>query len=196
MQQIVIIHGGTSFNSYERYIEDLRAKKIHYDRLLSNKTWRDTVMKAFPDSDVLLPKFPNSSNAQYTEWVIYFENLIPHLKQDVRIVAHSLGAAFIAKYISQYPFKISIRQLILIAPPYNDESYEDLGSFILTNLAPLNKLRDNLHIMHSKDDTIVPFSELKKFQSDLPNATYHVFEDRGHFLQYNFPELIQILELK
>ena len=196
MKQIVLLHGGTSFNSYERYLEDLKTKSLDYDRLRPSKRWRDSVVEAFSNDDVLLPSFPNTSNAQYDEWALYFEKLVPHLRDNVHIVAHSLGGAFIAKYLSQHPLQTPLRQLLLVAPPYSDETSEDLGDFTLHTVTQLNKSCDEVHIFLSKDDPIVPFSELAKFQADLPNAICHVFEDRGHFLQDTFPELIEILKQK
>jgi len=42
----------------------------------------------------------------------------------------------------------------------------------------------------------VPFTELAKFQRDMPTAQAHIFEDRNHFFQPTFPELKELLEQK
>jgi uncharacterized protein len=129
MKQIVIIHGGNSFSSHEAYLQDLKEKELDYERLLYSGKWREWVAQTITDADVLLPDFPNKQNAQYDEWRIYFEKLLPLLTGKVSLVGYSLGAMFLAKYLHEKPLKNQAYQLILIAPCYDDESTEDLGSF-------------------------------------------------------------------
>ena len=73
MRQVLIIHGGDSFSSYDAYMSDLQALEISYDRLKPQKKWKTWLAEQLPDADVLLPTFPNGFNAVYDEWVIYFE---------------------------------------------------------------------------------------------------------------------------
>ena len=84
MTQIVIIHGGDSFSSYDKYLKDLKNRQLDVDQLRPNKRWKDTVIAAFPGADILIPTMPNSANAQYDEWVIWFEKIIPYFSDDVR----------------------------------------------------------------------------------------------------------------
>jgi len=48
--------------------------------------------------------------------------------------------------------------------------------------------------VHSKDDPVVPFTQLKKYQQALPNAETVVFENREHFNQETFPEIIELIK--
>ena len=192
MKQIVIIHGGDSFSSHEDYLASLKNTTIDYERLLPSKKWRDSVVESFPDADVLLPTMPNSANAQFDEWQIWFEKLIPLFGDDVRLIGHSLGAMFLAKYLHSNPLKKSVKQLILLAGGYDNENH-NYGSFKIDSATGLEKSADEIHLMHSRDDFVVPFSELAKLAADLPSATIHEFTDRNHFLDAKFPELIEIL---
>lgn len=194
MKQVLIIHGGTSFDTYERYINDLKNFPIDYERLKPKKKWKPWIAEQMAEADVLLPTFPNGHNAVYDEWKIYFEKLIPLLGNDVRLVGHSLGAMFLAKYFHEVPSAQKVRQLILISPCYDDGSLEDLGSFGIESATGLEKSAKEIHLFHSKDDPVMPFSELTKFQADLPSAISHVFEDRGHFNDATFPELLDLLK--
>lgn len=196
MKQIVIVHGGSSFDSYENYLNNLKSSQLHYELLLYSLKWRDWLAQETVDADVLLPNFPNRQNANYGEWKIYFEKLLPLLDGDVQLVGYSLGAMFLVKYLHEKPLEKPVRRLILAAPCYNDESPEDLGSFHINSAGSLEKSAEEIHLFHSKDDPVVPFSELAKFQRDLPSAKIHVFEDRGHFFQSTFPELKELLEEK
>ena len=194
-KQILLIHGGNSFSSYEKYLADLKASTVEYDRLKPSRRWRDTIIDAFPDADILAPTMPNSANAQFDEWAIYFEKIMPHLAQDACIVGHSLGAMFLAKYLHHTPLPLPARQLMLIAGGYNSGA-EDYGSFALTSATGLERSARDIHLFHSQDDFVVPYSELDKFHADLPTATVHRFTDRNHFLDPEFPELIEVLQQK
>ena len=193
MKQILIIHGGDSFSSYDAYIRSLRSLEISYDRLRPQKKWKTWLVEQLPEADVLLPTFPNGSNAVYDEWVIYFEKLLPFLHDEVYLIGHSLGAMFLAKYLNEAPLNKPVKKLLLVAGGYDDESMEDLGSFKVTSAKNLPQSADEIHLFHSEDDPVVPYSELAKFQEDLPGAIDHSFENRGHFLDESFPELLAIL---
>jgi BH0848 protein len=193
MTQIVIIHGGDSFSSYDKYLKDLKNRQLDVDQLRPNKRWKDTVIAAFPGADILIPTMPNSANAQYDEWVIWFEKIIPYFSDDVRLIGHSLGAMFLAKYLHENPLKKPVHQLILLAAGYND-STEDYGSFMITSAKGIEKSADEVHLLHSRDDFIVPYSELAKFESDIPTAHVHTFDNKNHFLDADFPELIALLK--
>ena len=196
-QQILIIHGGSSFDSYGSYRQDLADKQLDYERLLPKKRWSSWIAEQLPQADVLTPSFPNSSNAQYDEWKEYFEKVLAFLtSDDVRLVGHSLGAMFLAKYLQDNQLPCKVRQIVLAAPCYDDDSNEELGSFSVSSAVNVAKSSDDVHLLHSRDDFVVPFAELAKFQRDLPSATVHVYEDKGHFLDETFPELLEILKQK
>ena len=103
---------------------------------------------------------------------------------------------FLVKYLQEKPLEKPVRRLILAAPCYDDESLEDLGSFRIAGAKRLEESAKDIHFFHSKDDPVVPFTELAKFQKDLPSAKVHIFEDRGHFFQATFPELKELLQQK
>jgi len=194
MKQVLIIHGGSSFNSHERYLDNLKNAPIDYDGLKKSPRWSEWLPYVLPAADVLTPRFPNAQNAVYDEWKIYFEKILPLLTGDVSLVGHSLGAMFLAKYLHETTLPRKVRQLILISPGYDDDSLEDLGSFGIESASGLGNSADAIHLFHSQDDPIVPFAELAKFQADVPHAISHVFDDRGHFLAPEFPELLEILQ--
>lgn len=196
MKQILIIHGGNSFSTYEAYRNYLATKELNYDKLINPRRWKERIAETLPEFDVLYPSMPNSMNAVYDEWVIYFEKLQSVLADDVQIVGHSLGACFLAKYLHQNSLEKPVRRLLLVAGCYDDETNEDLGSFKVESAKNLSASAEEIHLFHSKDDPVVPFSEHAKFESDLPSAHSHVFENRGHFLDNEFPELIDVLKQK
>ena len=194
MKQVLLINGGESYNSYDAYLQDLRNQPIDYEKLKPRKFWHQWVAEQLTEYDVLLPRFPNSQNAVYNEWKIYFEKLIPFFGDDVQIIGHSLGAMFLAKYLHENPLQSPVRRLLLVSGGYDDETNEDLGSFRVDSATGLEKSTREVHLFHSADDPVVPFTELAKFQADLPEATTHTFDDRGHFIDETFPEILNILQ--
>jgi predicted alpha/beta hydrolase family esterase len=194
MKQVVILHGGYTFSSYDAYIDSLKSIEIDYERLKLQKKWKPWIAEQLTDYDVLLPMFPNGSNAVYEEWKIYFEKLISFFGDDVQLVGHSLGAMFLAKYLQEKPLAKKIKRLILVAPCYNDDSTEDLGSFEVLSSTKLPESAEEIHLFFSKDDPVIPFTELAKFQRDMPSAITHTFENYGHFNTPTFPELLELLQ--
>ncbi len=195
MKQILVIHGGNSFNSSKDYLHALELSEIDYQRLIDHRQkWREWLADQLPDDDVLLPSFPNRDNAQYNEWVTYFNKIIPYLTEDAILVGYSLGAMFLAKYCNEYTLPMVADKIILIAPSYDDDSKEQLGSFKVSSAKNVPKNAKTVHLFHSEDDPISPFTELVKFQTDMPLATIHRFTDRGHFFQSTFPELLSIIK--
>lgn len=194
MKQVLIIHGGESFNSYESYLDGLKSLDIDYEQLKPQKRWKSWIAEQMPEADVLLPTFPNGYNAVYDEWEIYFEKLLPLLGDDARIVGHSLGAMFLAIYLNKKTLPRPVRQLVLVSGGYDDETNEELGSFKVPSAQDIAKSAEEIHLFHSQDDPVVPYAELAKFELDIPSAIVHRLNGRGHFSDATFPELLNILK--
>ena len=193
MKQIVIIRGGSTFNTYKDYLLFLKNLKINLDKYRKT-TWKNSLQKELGNKfDVLSPNMPNLMNAKYVEWKILFKKIAPLLKNNVILIGHSLGAIFLVKYLSKNKFPKNILATLLIAAPYDDKNMEEsLSDFVLPkSLNKLNKQGGKIFLYQSKDDLIVPHINLKKYKRALPNAIIREFKKRGHFNQSRFPELIR-----
>lgn len=188
---LILIHGGTTFDTYDEYWKYLESCTIDLPSL-NHVDWKDMLKNNLPDYEVLFPRMPNSRNARYPEWKMWFEKLFPLLSDEVVLVGHSLGGIFLAKYLTENPFPKKIKSLHLVAAPYDTEVITDsLADFALTQTTEkLQSLTDHIFLYQSKDDTAVAFADVEKYKRDIPNAILRVFEDRGHFRQAEFPELI------
>lgn len=198
MNHVVVINGGNSFSTYTAYRSYLETKALQYEKLLYHKGWKDWLAENLDEYDVLIPEMPNPLNAVYDEWAIYFEKVMQFVNDDFQLVGHSLGANFLAKYLNANRLANPAKRLILVAGGFADESGEELGSFKLSSVANLSENAKEVHLFHSKDDPVVPFTELAFYQKELPNAEAHIFDDRGHFfnLTPTFPELLELLKQK
>lgn len=192
MQQVMIIHGGTSFASYEEYFFYLRLEEVSLERLRRTGWKRSLNDRLGPGYEVFNPLMPNSGNAKYIEWKIWFDKLLPLFDDNVILIGHSLGGVFLAKYLSEETVSKRIRATILIAPPFDEDEGRVLPEFAITHsLEKLQQQGGEIIFYHSKDDPVVSFSELKKYENLLPGVRVRVFEDRQHFNQDDLPELVE-----
>ena len=196
MKQVFFLHGGGSFSSYDAYIKSLKAKEIDYDSLKYSPRWREWVAQNMLGADVLLPTMPNGYNAVFDEWVIYFEKLIPFFGDDVTLVGHSLGGMFLAKYFQTHHLARGVHRVVLVAARYGGDDEDDNGSFVVESATNLPKSTEEVHLFHSVDDPFVPYEDMAKFHRDMPEAILHSFNDRGHFIDPTFPELLELVKQK
>lgn len=196
MKQILLIHGGDSYSSYDAYLQDLKSMQLDYARLLPQKKWKQTLSEELPGYDILMPTFPNGYNANYDEWVIYFEKIIPFLTKDAQIIGHSLGAMFLANYLHSHILPVKVRRIILLAGQYGERVGDDMGSFVVKSATGLDINSHEIHLFFSSDDPVIDFASLARFETDIPSAITHKFTDRGHFISETFPELIELLKQK
>lgn len=188
---LVVIHGGTTFDTYEEYWKYLQSCELSLEKI-NRKDWKDNLVSNLPDFEVIYPKMPNSKNARYPEWKLWFEKTFHFLTEEVVLVGHSLGGIFLAKYLSENDFPKRISQLHLVAAPYDTEVIKDsLVDFALNGtVEKISEKISNIFLYQSKDDTAVAYEDVLKYKRDLPDAELIEFENRGHFTQEEFSELI------
>lgn len=193
MKQVIVIHGGDVFPTYEAYASYLKECKIDtIDYFKRRSDWKTTLSETLGDGyTVLLPQMPNKNNAKYLEWKNWFERMFPFLEDGMILIGHSLGAIFLAKYLSEERFPKKISATFLIAGPYDSDTAHPIVEFTLPDsLALFAQQGGDISLYHSKDDPVVPFSELSKYAAALPQAKANIFEDCKHFNQDSFPELV------
>lgn len=191
--QVLVIHGGTAFSSYEQYLEYLKNKEVTLERILS-KDWKGGLENNLGGGyQVVAPTMPNGSNVHYIEWKIMFEKVLAVLNDEITIIGHSLGGIFLMKYVSENTINKKIRKMIVVAPPFDNASGEDLGEFVLDKNA-LSVIREKvgaLVLFQSKDDMVVPYENALHYKEVIPGLDMRIFEDKGHFNMESFPELVE-----
>lgn len=199
--QVVVIHGGQAYTTYDDFIQHLATKEVEYDTFFKRHEprWKELLPERLGDAyDVAKPTMPNYQNAKFDEWKLWFERIIPFLRDDVILVGHSLGAMFLAKYLSENIFPRSIEKLFLIAPALVRDGInggEDGGEFLPNPdmLINVTKQCERVHIFHSKDDEVVPYTHAEKYMQHMPDAELLTFEDSGHFITEDIPELVEYI---
>lgn len=190
-QQVVVIHGGNAFETYDEYLKNLSTIEISRDGLRS-LGWKGNIEKDLGQGfEVLTPKMPNAQNARYLEWKIWFEKIILLLDKNIILVGHSLGGIFLVKYLSENNYPKKIKAALLVAAPYNTPTRHPLVDFNITSsLDNFTRQAGMIILYHSKDDLIVPFDNFEYYHKELPNSNLRIFEDRGHFNGEHFPEIV------
>lgn len=194
-KQVFVIKGGDAFDTYEDYLKFLRELEMeNLDRFRETR-WKENLQSDLGgDFDVIVIAMPNSFNSKYVEWKIWFDKFIPLMNEEVVLVGHSQGGIFLAKYLSENNFPKKLLGLHLVSAPIDTEGSDgwSLADFTLSDaISNLNDKFENISLYHSEDDEIVPFSALKKYKEQIPNAKEFAFKDRGHFSQTHFPELVE-----
>lgn len=192
-QQVVVIHGGDAFETYEEYWKFLQSYEITLDNGAQSKGWKDTLQVTLGgEYEVIRPRMPNATNAKYAEWKLWFEKYIPFLRDDVILVGHSLGGVFLAKYLSEEQFFKRVRSTHIVAAPFDIDEGRRVVEFSLpVSLERFSQQGGIVFFYHSVDDPIVAYTEILKFKNAVRDSRALTFEGRGHFLQESFPELIE-----
>jgi predicted alpha/beta hydrolase family esterase len=203
MQQILHIHGGETYKSYEMYFEYLKKYPFDLEKFENKKKdWVKHLQKDLGNNyQVIRPIMPSPRNAKYAEWKIWLEKFFPYLEDEIILTRKSLGGTFWAKYLSENKFPVKISQLHLVATPFDNndplswkkEKYDLIDFSLGDDLSLIAEQVDKIFIHHSQDDDVVDFEMSKKFAEVLPSAKKLNYTDRGHFSIENFPEILEII---
>lgn len=196
-QQVLYVHGGTAFSRYEAFLKHLKTKELRdLPGMEQLKKWSSTFRDDLGDSyEVFMPSMPNSQNAKYEEWKIWFERYFEYLHDEVTLVGWSQGGYFLVKYLIENKIPFDIKALFLLATPFKNDNFEgeDGGDFAFDTdrIEDLAKRVKKIYLFHSKDDSIVPYAHAENYKKALPEAELVTFTDKNHFLLENFPELLE-----
>jgi pimeloyl-ACP methyl ester carboxylesterase len=194
--QIIFIHGGDSFDDDEDFFASLRERE--YDPYAPEVgKWKNWIKESVTEThDFIAPQMPNALNARYEAWVIWFEKLVPYLRPDVTLIGYSLGGGFLLRYLTENSLPVSIKQLHLVASVIDERDCEGVGGFKI-DLATWSGFKNDIasiHLWHSSDDPLVPIHHSERFVATCPHARFYTFNDRNHFFQPEFPELLATIK--
>jgi len=193
-QQILVIHGGDSYASYDDYLKEITDRPLQLEWMRSGRSWKGSLQEVLGASyDVLSPYFPLRENARYEEWKVVFEKVFELLDENVILIGHSLGGIFLAKYLSEHTPTKKIKALFLVAAPYTMETPYS-AEFNITDAAPIQEKVSDVFIYHSKDDAVVSFTHAERYQKDIPLAHTRFFADKGHFNMESLPEILDDIQ--
>ncbi|NTW27290.1 MAG: alpha/beta hydrolase [Candidatus Moranbacteria bacterium] len=195
-KQVICIHGGDSYASYDEYLNFLKSHILTIEQL-KKIGWKNKLQENLGDEyDVILPQMPCKWNAKYAEWKIWFDKIIPFLQDNVILVGHSMGSIFLVKYLSENKIDRKITATILVSAPFDEkDTDEKLMDFNLPDsIEGFKEQAGKIFLIQSEDDPVVPFVDLEKYGKVIPDAEKVIFKDRGHFSGEEFPEIIELIK--
>lgn len=131
--------------------------------------------------EINYPELKSDETAPDFGWIRQINQKVLQSKSDVILVAHSLGASMVLKYLSEHPVDKKIKGAFLIATPFwsGNEDWKT-GLKLKKNFA--NKLPGELplYFYHCKDDESAPFSHFGLYKQKITQAIFREIKIGGH----------------
>lgn len=190
--QVIFIHGGDAFRDAEKLYTMLRQRSFNPYEV--KKKWQEQLFANVAEThECHRLSMPNSWWADYEAWKIWFEKMVPYLRNGVVLIGHSLGGSFLFRYLSENTLPTTISQVHLIAPVILPQ--EDCEGFYIDmeNWSGFLGTIASVHLWHSEDDFIVPIIHSETIVDLFPAAILHRFTDRFHFIGEEFGEIEAVI---
>jgi predicted alpha/beta hydrolase family esterase len=145
---------------------------------------------------VAYPEMPSDESLPDFGWIQQITSEISKTTGDLIIVAHSLGASMMLKYLSENSVQKKITGIFLIAAPFwsGDEDWKK-GLKLKQNFA--NELPKDipLHFYQCKDDEEVSFTQFEQYKKRITYATFHEFKTGGHQFNNDLSQIAKDIKL-
>jgi len=103
-QQVLLIHGGDTYESYEAFLQALKGKSVHLEWIASRRDWKNELQFQLGEGFIVYtPQMPNKQNAKYEEWEILFKKLLEAVQDGSCINRTFLGGSFFGKISLRAP---------------------------------------------------------------------------------------------
>lgn len=195
MKKLFLLKWGTPKENYENFQEFVQKMEVNpfaekkqkrSDNLAKNLWENFTIVEI----ERILKDF-----ADFETRKTVFEKYVNFMDKNCILLWHSLWASFFLKYLNEKNMKIEFAKLILIAPALNTAN-ELIWSFAFDqSLKNIQDIQEKIVVFGSKDDFLVDFKDIEILQKSIPKAEFHIFENKGHFLQEDFTELTEKIKL-
>ncbi len=146
------------------------------------------IAKEMPDPDIAREKY----------WIPFIEKQIRENQknnEEIILIGHSSGAVAILRYLEKH----EVTGALLIGACYtdlNDSKEKESGYYDRPwKWEKIMQNADFITVFASTDDDFIPISEAR-YIKDKISAEYYEFNDRGHFMDEEFPELLEVVKRK
>ena len=156
--------------------------------------WVRDQLDRLPNVQAQLQNMPDPVYAREKKWIPFMHD---HLKCDENtiILGHSSGAEAAMRYAETY----KVKGIVLVSAYHTDmgKDYERVSGYF-DRPWEWDKIKQNAGFIvqfGSTDDFAVPFKEQEHVATHL-GSELKKFSDRGHFLQFEFQEVVDIIKAK
>ena len=114
-------------------------------------------------------------------WLKQIGTEIGKLRDDGILVAHSLGASLLLKYLTENKVSKEIARIFLLSTPFwtGKEDWVQ-GLKLQEDFADRLSPTSRFFFYHCRDDEEIPFDHLAAYRHKLPGSTFRAFENGGH----------------
>ena len=142
--------------------------------------------------EIIFPKMPYENNPEYEQYKIKIEKELNKINTDLILAAHSLGACFLLKYISEDKIKKEIYGMFLLSTPFWGHGGWEFEGFTMNNeLAAKKTSGVRLFFYHGTNDEIVPFSHIILYEAKFSHAKFRKIDGEGHQFDGDISELVE-----
>ncbi|MBD3244753.1 MAG: alpha/beta fold hydrolase [Candidatus Moranbacteria bacterium] len=158
---------------------------------------------------VILEDFPDPFYPKLEAWVDQLKVYLPYINDNTIIIGHSLGGFVGAYFCSKINKKIKALYLVAPANPLIDPDGEIERNFaasgqkdqfemlktVFKSSIDWSKVHQNCQkilAFFSSDDPWIDLASIKYFKQN--RVDYEILENRGHFLEFRFPEILNELK--
>lgn len=133
------------------------------------------------DYEISYPRMQTDNSAPDFGWPKQIGKEIDKLRDDLILVAHSLGASLLLKYLSENTVSKKIAGIFLVATPFwrGKEKWVQ-GLKLREDFAESLPKNSRIFFYHCRDDEEVPFDHLASYRHKLSAATFREIESGGH----------------
>lgn len=144
--------------------------------------------------EVIAPDLPNPESPDPDEWIKTLVDAVGAVDDETIIVGHSLGAAIALRFLEAAEAYSTPKGCLLISAPWMIRS-EELRGFFVSELDfdVLMWKASQFVVIHSVEDTVIPFDHAKKYASVL-HAKLLETEGNGHFQGEEYPVILNAIK--
>lgn len=133
------------------------------------------------DYAVSYPRMQTDEAAPDFGWLRQIGNEIGRCDNDAILVAHSLGASLLLKFLSENNVSKSIGGIFLLSTPFWSGNEKWVQGLILRENFADSLPRDcPIFFYHCRDDKEIPSEQLSLYKRKVPAATFRVIDSGGH----------------
>jgi len=164
---------------------------------VTRSNWYSWVNKRLNELDgfsCTLRNMPDPVTARRSIWLPFMKNEL-EVDSETIIIGHSSGACAAVRYAEEN----KVAGIVLVGAytsDLGDSTEAESGYFSDEWRWELAKSNCGFIVLFgSTDDPFLPWSEQETVATSL-DAELHKYEDRGHFMNSTFPELVNVVKLK
>src|SRR3989344_3681561 len=152
--------------------------------------------------DVIIPKFPTPLNQTLESWLRAIKKHEDKISNETVLIGHSLGAAFILRYLEQSNKKIKAAFLVAGFHKQLGSPYDKINSTFIEKKFNWEKIRKNcgkFFVLCSDNDEFISLDVSRELAKNL-NAELIIIKNGGHLNEQSgfleFDELFDLINEK